>query len=346
MDIRNEDGPPSPKWIPYDPAPQTTQERIGLAFRRYGFAAACSLFAALLGLVWVNGGGDLSDGEVQLDVVPGMGETSAATTSARARAGSTVDVLTRPRGAIVQIDSETAGATPLRRYQLPSGAHIVTIKKEGYQPVDSVVMVRQGEPVILSISLRAQADGERGGEGPARAEGPASGEAGASAARSVEAPQPQAYGSLRLATEPSGARAWLDGREVGRTPLTVSDVPAGTYTLTLEVDGYRLEQRDVTVREAAVEVVEERLNPLTGALSVVVRPWGSIYIDDRLYQEDTDVRYMTVLPVGRHKLTVVHPELGTWERTVNLTLDETTSVIVDFNNPGDALVDRKPRLTW
>ncbi|MFH2008879.1 MAG: PEGA domain-containing protein [bacterium] len=47
-----------------------------------------------------------------------------------------------------------------------------------------------------------------------------------------------ARASFELVTRPTGARAYLNGRAVGRTPLTLEGVPVGTHYLTVRQRGY------------------------------------------------------------------------------------------------------------
>jgi hypothetical protein len=59
----------------------------------------------------------------------------------------------------------------------------------------------------------------------------------------VHAVLPSAKGELVLESEPSGAEARLDGRPVGRTPLTVSDVPLGErHRIDLSLPGFEIDQ--------------------------------------------------------------------------------------------------------
>ncbi len=44
--------------------------------------------------------------------------------------------------------------------------------------------------------------------------------------------------TLRITTEPEGARVWLNDREVGQTPCTVEFNDYGTYDLRVAKEGY------------------------------------------------------------------------------------------------------------
>jgi hypothetical protein len=70
--------------------------------------------------------------------------------------------------------------------------------------------------------------------------------------------------------------------------------------------------------------------PSTGTLSVLVRPWGSIFVDDTLRARDTDLRWTDTVPVGRRVLRVVHPVLGVQQHSVEVQPGQTTSLVIDL----------------
>ena len=59
-----------------------------------------------------------------------------------------------PRGCSVVVDGLTAGKSPLVRGDLPSGLHMVLIRKKGYRPLRKVVEVTAGETVRVEGSLK------------------------------------------------------------------------------------------------------------------------------------------------------------------------------------------------
>jgi hypothetical protein len=64
----------------------------------------------------------------------------------------------------------------------------------------------------------------------------------------VEAPE---HGSLRVKTDVAEAEVFLDGKSLGKTPLTLDSMPAGTYRLTLTKPGYEDHQQEVRVQAGA-----------------------------------------------------------------------------------------------
>ncbi len=68
-------------------------------------------------------------------------------------------------------------------------------------------------------------------------------------------------------------------------------------------------------------------------LRVLVKPYGSIYIDGELKRKDNkEFEYSERLTPGKHKITVKHDSLGYWEREIEMKPDSTTELIIDFNN--------------
>src|SRR5262249_11308842 len=51
--------------------------------------------------------------------------------------------------------------------------------------------------------------------------------------------KPSGVGVLVVESRPPSATVLVDGRPVGTTPMSLSDVPAGTHAVRLERDGYR-----------------------------------------------------------------------------------------------------------
>jgi hypothetical protein len=46
-------------------------------------------------------------------------------------------------------------------------------------------------------------------------------------------------GSLQIVTRPAGAQVIMDGRSIGKTPMSIPDVPAGDHSIRLELSGFK-----------------------------------------------------------------------------------------------------------
>jgi PEGA domain-containing protein len=78
--------------------------------------------------------------------------------------------------------------------------------------------------------------------------------------------QDKPSGSIRVKTDASDVQVFLDDAEVGRTPLTLKLVTAGTYRLTLLKQGYEDHTEQVEVSPEKTASVFVVMKPLSGKL--------------------------------------------------------------------------------
>jgi hypothetical protein len=72
-------------------------------------------------------------------------------------------------------------------------------------------------------------------------------------------PTPSFVGSLSVASRPAGATVKLDGRTVGKTPLTLRGVAAGSHAVRIELEGYRVWSTSTRVASGQVQKVNASL---------------------------------------------------------------------------------------
>jgi hypothetical protein len=108
----------------------------------------------------------------------------------------TLSVQTNPAGAAVVIDGQQRGMTPLN-VQLKPGRHVVEL-------------VTDGDVRTIPITITA------GGE----------------VSQFIEIARPaSALGELQIRTEPAGAQVTVDGRVLGKSPLTAEGLTPGQHTV-------------------------------------------------------------------------------------------------------------------
>ena len=131
---------------------------------------------------------------------------------------SSLALATTPAGAVVELDGDSIGVTPIDAYAVEPGTYAVEIRKEGHVPVDTFLAVEDGQSLAVSgIRLDART------------------------------------AQLAVATTPPGARVMLGSRELGRTPIDGVDIPARTAVLRVEKEGYAA--LDTTVQFTSGEPV-------------------------------------------------------------------------------------------
>jgi hypothetical protein len=120
-----------------------------------------------------------------------------------------------------------------------------------------------------------------------------------------EIPADGGAGELRVESVPDGARVVLDGREVGFTPLTLKDVPAGRHALILEGDSGTLRR---TVRVQADERTVARYEITAGFLAVVSRIPVEIFDGTRKLGV-SDGGHILLAP-GQYTVKLVNAQFG------------------------------------
>ncbi|HKL88517.1 MAG TPA: serine/threonine-protein kinase, partial [Salinibacter sp.] len=76
-------------------------------------------------------------------------------------ASATLSLTTAPEGALVLVNGDTAGTTPINRYALDAGPVRLEVRKEGYSPLDTSVTAEAGGRVQLQgITLSEASSGE------------------------------------------------------------------------------------------------------------------------------------------------------------------------------------------
>jgi len=76
---------------------------------------------------------------------------------------------------------------------------------------------------------------------------------------------------LLIETNPSGVTVFVDGRERGTTPITITNMAQGDYLIRLEKDGYETRTFNVTVFDTSRLNVSIKMKELQGFVNITVR---------------------------------------------------------------------------
>ena len=148
------------------------------------------------------------------------------------------EAVAEPGAAVAYVEGEARGDTPAgMRYRAAVGNAPTAIP--GGSPANS----------RLWTLLNAEADGSLRLKIPVTAYGAIQ-----------PRPSSRRAGSLRVVTEPSGATVYVDDREVGRSPVDITDLTPGEHEVRVVRSGYSTRTRDVTlgVDDETLRVTLER----------------------------------------------------------------------------------------
>jgi hypothetical protein len=217
---------------------------------------------------------------------------SAAAPAPVAPAYGQLQIISDPAGATVTVDGVPRGVSPLSVDELAPGEHQVVVQNMGRTHKRSVV-VQAGATVSLVVS-----------------NAPAGSDSGWLA--------PRASTSLQI---------FEGGRLIGTTDTDRIMLKAGTHTLEFVADalGFRA-QRSVTITAGQTTTAAVSLPQAPMNLNAV--PWAEVWIDGKSFGQTPIAGLMQ--SIGAHVVEFRHPELGTKQSTVMVSLTEPARVAVDM----------------
>jgi len=220
-------------------------------------------------------------------------------------------------GALISIDGNQAGRTPLSEISVQPGTRQLSIAADDYQTQQAEVEVagcnKSQEinlalvPAWAEISLQSEppgaailVDGQAFGATPSTIRlmhGEHDIELQADRYKpwrtrlTVIANQPESLDSIKLQpadgrlevrTEPSGANVLLGGTFAGQTPLLLPLAADETHLVQISRAGYENVVRKVKLNSGESKALEFALKPITGTVNFVVRPADAeLYVDGK-----------------------------------------------------------------
>jgi hypothetical protein len=154
--------------------------------------------------------------EEDITVTAGMTTNVNWTLTAIPVVNGTVDVKSTPTGASVFLNGTPKGVTPLVIPNVSAGGYTLRLEATGYSPREEDITVTAGLTTNVNWTLTA-------------------------------IPPPVVNGTVSVQSTPTGASIFLNGTPRGVTPLVISNVGAGGYTLRLEAVGYYPHEENIIV---------------------------------------------------------------------------------------------------
>ncbi len=210
-----------------------------------------------------------------------------------------VTVTSEPSGSPVTIDGTARGITPLMLALAP-GSHRIDVGA-GPELRSQELNVSRGGTASLHVELV-----------PPAVARPTAG-----------------TGGLQIATDPAGARVFVDGEARGISPVTVAGLKVGDHLVTVRGAKGDAVNRTVSVQEATVASLIISMNTASpfasGWLAISSRVPLQIWEKGTLVGTTDMPRIL--LPAGAHELELVNSALGFREvRSVQVTAGQATTV--------------------
>lgn len=183
---------------------------------------------------------------------------------------ATLKIQSDPTGALVMVDGIDKGKTPCVVDDILQGEHTLKLTKSGFKDYVEKINVSKIDETAITVPLA------------------------------------EVLASIEINSNPAEARVSLDNEFKGRTPVVLSGLRDGTYSVTVEKPGYEKVTKQVTIKNKEDAKLDVSLSSATGALVLNVLPVGSTVV-----VLNTDVKAVTGsgpfsadLPPGNYQVEV------------------------------------------
>ena len=226
------------------------------------------------------------------------------------KAGS-LSIKSKPSIAVVLIDGKEAGTTPLIITEPSPGTHNVEVKMSGFEIWSKSVKIETGKESTLTAVLQLKAS------------------------------------PVTINSVPSDAMILINGKEIGKTPVNITDPDPGTYLVEVRMDGYEAWNERVDIEPGKELTITADLQMKTGLINVNSNPSeATIHIDGKHIGSTPDT--ITNLTPGMHLVEVKKEGYEIWSESVEVkgdkenrlsaTLLELTGSVNISSNPSNAII--------
>jgi hypothetical protein len=216
-------------------------------------------------------------------------------------------------GAEVYLDgNKHADLTPTIITDVTEGPHVIEVRKEPAMPWRQSVNVVADKTVKVSAQLQATMGG--------------------------------AGGTVRVLANVDGARAFLDGTEMGVVPIDIKDIRPGPHVIEVKATGYLSGEKRVTVSAGSSEVLKFDLMPAAsgavGTLKIVSPvPEAVVFIDGENVGQVPQSREVSA---GEHFVVVQQKGYKTFEQKLRIEPGQTITITAELKAAGSLQVLSNP----
>jgi len=208
----------------------------------------------------------------------------------------TLFVSSDPEGSKIYVNDRYKGDTPYTIFGLKTGTNKLVLKSDGYEEVSEDISIRRGQKYTINKKLIPLT------------------------------------GNAIVNYKPSNSTIKLDGEILNKNsnPLNLSDLSVGSHTLEISKAGFSRYSNTIEIKHQQTTNIDATLTELIGRLSVRVKPWGSIYIDNQMQKANTDIKFEKELSEKEYTLKIVHPTFGEWKKQISIKHNTEEKIVIDF----------------
>jgi hypothetical protein len=199
-----------------------------------------------------------------------------------------------PANAQITIDDKPKGKAPFSE-NIEQGEHTILIEASGYKKHEQTIVIERSKDCVINVALNVQP------------------------------------GTLSINSTPPGATIFVNDAQNETTPLTITDLQPGKYTIRAEKNGYDNSTREVELGPDGKAEINIILDTNMGGIDLVVNPPGvTIYLDGKqigVSQVGEEETLSKIFPVrnlknGAHAIKVSHKRAIPSDRTIDVSVEK------------------------
>ncbi|MEP6866793.1 MAG: PEGA domain-containing protein, partial [Deltaproteobacteria bacterium] len=216
--------------------------------------------------------------------------------------------IAKPKYGVVVVDSDVPDGevyidgnknpdnTPTVIQNVIEGLHVIEVRKAPALPWKQTVQVTAGQQTKVRAELQATLNG--------------------------------GVGVVRVLSDQAGARAFIDGTDMGPVPVDIKDVKAGEHIVQVKAPGMQAGEKKVTVAAGSSQIVKFDLNAEaagdTGILKIVsMVPEAQVFIDGASVGKVPQEKHVSA---GEHPVVVRLDGFKQFEQKVRVEAGQTVTV--------------------
>jgi len=201
-------------------------------------------------------------------------------------------IASQPPGAAVYLNGTYKGDTPYSVEQCDAGQYSMRLVKPKYYDYEAEFEMTPGGSFTETYTLNPQ------------------------------------FGTLRISSSPSGATVYLDGQQIGKTPLTQKEVGSGSHTLRVTLgDLYKGYETQITIADG--QTLEEYcpLGENFVTISVRSQPAGArVSISGTMSMTRTTPSENLMLPPGQYTVRIEKEDYLPLERNLMMSIGDAETI--------------------
>lgn len=211
-----------------------------------------------------------------------------------------------PTGAVITVNGKPRGDAPLTIEKLAPGRHLILAKKEGHHDTRKAVTLAAGEQRTVTIEL------------------------------------PELSGLVLVHSVPEDAEVTLNGSFRGKTPLLMSDFPAGEHKMRIAKPGFFTKDLDVAVKDRTPQLIRVDLTSDAAGLTVNSTPPGATVLINGANRGTTPAR-IEALPSGDSQIELRLDGFERYRQGVKISAGQSVTVDAKLTPlPGDLEIVTTP----